>query len=237
VGVVEDLAARVTGVAALAEPVRRELYLYVVGQPDPVSRDQAAVGVRVERHVAKFHLDRLVHDGLLETESRRLTGRQGPGAGRPAKLYRRSSREVSVTLPARRYDLAGELLARAIDDSVRDGVPVLAALRCAAADAGAELAASVSAAGGEQEGDPSASSDPLDRACRALASRGYEPRLVSGTITLANCPFHALARAHTELVCGMNLSLVGALAAGLDDRLEARLDPAPDRCCVVVSER
>ena len=38
----------------------------------------------------------------------RLTGRSGPGAGRTAKLYRRSDTEIGVSLPERRYDLAAE---------------------------------------------------------------------------------------------------------------------------------
>jgi len=63
----DDFARRVAGVAALAEEVRRDLYLYVVAEPEPVSRDQAAAGVGVPRHTAKFHLDRLVEEGLLET--------------------------------------------------------------------------------------------------------------------------------------------------------------------------
>jgi predicted ArsR family transcriptional regulator len=77
-------------IGALAEPVRGQLYEYVVAQPGAVSRERAADGVDVPLHTAKFHLDRLVEEGLLETEFRRLTGRTGPGAGRPAKLYRRT---------------------------------------------------------------------------------------------------------------------------------------------------
>ena len=130
----DDFAERVAGVAALADPIRRELYLFVAAQPEPVSRDQAAEGVGVPRHTAKFHLDKLVEQGLLDTEFRRLSGRRGPGAGRPTKLYRRSGRELSVTLPERRYDLAGQLLASAIDDSTRTGTPVLDALHTAAAE-------------------------------------------------------------------------------------------------------
>jgi len=38
----------------------------------------------------------------------------GPGAGRPAKLYRCSDRQLDFTLPLRRYALAGHLLALAI---------------------------------------------------------------------------------------------------------------------------
>ncbi|WP_211373958.1 metalloregulator ArsR/SmtB family transcription factor [Cellulomonas fimi] len=280
----DDFVSAVAGVAALAEPVRRELYLFVVSQPEPVSRDQAAAGTGVERHTAKFHLDRLVRDGLLETESRRLTGRQGPGAGRPAKLYRRAAREMSVSLPDRRYELAGRLLARAVDDSRREGTDVLTALDRAAADAGAWLAgAARTSRGGATAAEPEATpsgavptrepatsgtvpadevtssgtsprdeatrsgamptdevapaTSPLDRACRVLADNGYEPRRDADTVTLANCPFHALAREHTELVCGMNLSLLGGLASSLDPGLEARLEPAPGRCCVVLTQR
>src|SRR6476619_3875914 len=121
----------VESIGALAEPVRRALYEWVVGQAAPVSRDQAAVGAGVPRHTAKFHLDKLVADGLLETEFRRLTGRRGPGAGRPAKLYRRSARQVSLTLPPRQYELAAQIMAAALD---RGGGP--SALAEAAAEAG-----------------------------------------------------------------------------------------------------
>src|SRR5262245_36574888 len=105
---------QVEGISALAEPVRRSLYLYVVGQPEPVSRDEAAAGADVARHTAKFHLDKLVEEGLLDVEYRRLSGRRGPGAGRPSKLYRRSTREFTVSIPERRYRLAGDILAAAL---------------------------------------------------------------------------------------------------------------------------
>ncbi len=90
----DDFDAQVAGIAALGEPVRRALYRYVIAQPGPVSRDQAAAGTGVPRHVAKFHLDKLAADGLLEVEFRRPPGRRGPGAGRPTKWYRRSLREL-----------------------------------------------------------------------------------------------------------------------------------------------
>src|SRR3978361_2223148 len=113
----DDFAAQVAGVSALADPVRRSLYQFVVRRPEPVSRDQAAAGLALPRHTAKFHLDRLVEEGLLATEFRRLSGRRGPGAGRPAKLYRRSDRQVAVSLPERHYDVAGRVLARAVEDA------------------------------------------------------------------------------------------------------------------------
>ena len=135
----EDFADRVAGLAALADPIRRELYLFVAAQPEPVSRDRAAEGVAVPRHTAKFHLDKLVEQGLLDTEFQRLSGRRGPGAGTTHQAVPAVRRELSVTLPARRYDLAGQLLASAIDDSTRTGTPVLDTLHTAAAECGRAL--------------------------------------------------------------------------------------------------
>jgi predicted ArsR family transcriptional regulator len=231
----DDFAAQVSGVGALAEPARRALYLYVVAQPEPVSRDQAAAGAGLPRHSAKFHLDKLVADGLLDTEYRRMSGRRGPGAGRPTKLYRRSNRQVAVTLPPRHYDLAGQILAAAIDDAARDGVPVLQAVQRAAADAGHRLGA---AQRPREDGSAAASGDAaaLDDIAAVLDAHGYEPRVQGDRVVLGNCPFHALARAHTALVCGMNLYLITALLDELGRRdVQAGLDPAPQRCCVTLT--
>ena len=229
----DDFAASVSGVSALAEPLRRRLYLYVVAQPDAVGRDQAAAGVDVARHTAKFHLDRLVEEGLLDAEFRRLSGREGPGAGRPAKLYRRSARQVAVSLPERRYDLAGDVLARAIEEAGRAGTPVLDEVRRVAAETGRELAD-----GGHDKESVSAETSDVDRLTAVLASYGFEPRVDGGRVTLANCPFHALAREHTGLVCGMNLELVSGVIDGLGcTGLVAELDPDPDRCCVTTRPR
>jgi predicted ArsR family transcriptional regulator len=230
----DDFAAQVSGVGALAEPARRALYLYVVAQPEPVSRDQAAAGAGLPRHTAKFHLDKLVADGLLDTEYRRLSGRRGPGAGRPTKLYRRSGRQVAVTLPPRHYDLAGQILARAVEDAARDGVPVLQAVQRAAVDAGHRL-------GAEQRGRAEGSAvlddaAALDDVAAVLNAHGYEPRVQGDRVVLANCPFHALAREHTALVCGMNLQLITALLDELGRRnVLAGLDPGPQRCCVTLT--
>lgn len=236
----DELADQVAGVGALVEPARRALYLYVASQPDVVSREQAATAVGLPVHSAKFHLDRLVDEGLLEVEFRRLSGRTGPGAGRPSKLYRRSSRQLSVSLPERRYDLAGDVLASAIDQSIRDAVPIAEAVREAAAAEGRRIAAafveeadgtvsrSQDAAGREDEG--------LERTAEVLARHGYEPRTSEREVCLANCPFDRLATEHTELVCGMNLALIDGVIDGLGvHAVSAELAPQPGFCCVKVS--
>ncbi|HWH01242.1 MAG TPA: transcriptional regulator [Pilimelia sp.] len=229
----DGLDADLASVAALGEPVRRELYRYVVAQDGPVGREQAAGSVGVAHHVAKFHLDRLVADGLLEVEYSRPPGRGGPGAGRPAKRYRRAARDIAVSLPERRYDLAGRVLAEAVTVAARDGVPVTAALRRAARDAGRRLAAD--AAADPAAGPGAGGADPVAAVGAILAGGGYEPRADAAGIVLANCPFHSLAQAYTDLVCGMNLHLIGGLLDALGTGgLCARLDPGPGRCCVTV---
>jgi predicted ArsR family transcriptional regulator len=227
----DEFATQVIGVAALAEPVRRHLYLYVAAQPVPVSRDDAAAQLGLPRHTVKFHLDRLVEHGLLDVEFRRLSGRQGPGAGRPTKLYRRSDRETSVELPERQYEVAGELMAQAIEEASREGGPVMTALARAAAERGTRLAQRARAqAGGSPTRD-----DLLEAALEVMAGAGYEPRRTDDAVELVNCPFHRLAAEHTDLVCGMNLSLIESLVSELEDSgLTACLEPAADRCCVVL---
>jgi predicted ArsR family transcriptional regulator len=226
---------QVAGVSALADPVRRSLFRYVCGRPASVSRDEAARAVGIQRPLAAHHLDRLVAAGLLDVEYRRLTGRDGPGAGRPAKLYRRSARELAVTIPPRRYDLAGRLLAEAVTEAAAGNAPVEATLADVARRTGRTFADEVATAAGTR---PSRAS--LRRAVVAvLTSQGYEPHTDDREqgIVLTNCPFHALATDFRNLVCGMNLRVVEELVDGVGSRvgLEARLDPAPGRCCVTLA--
>lgn len=230
----DDFARRVAGIGALREPVRRELYRYVAAQPEPVSREQAAHAVDVPLHTVKFHLDRLVEDGLLEVEFRRLSGRSGPGAGRPAKLYRRVAGEIAVSLPERRYDLAGQILAAGVERAARDGVPVETAVADAAAEAGRRAGETAAGTGPGATGEePGGRGPALERLAATLVPYGYEPRRREDELVLANCPFDALVREHTDLVCGMNASFLGGVVTGLGCAgLEACLDPEPGLCCV-----
>ncbi len=212
----------IESVGILTDPVRRSLYSYVVAQPEPIGREKAATATGISRSLAAFHLDRLVDAELLTTTFRRLSGRSGPGAGRPAKLYARAPREHAVTLPPRRYDLAAELLASAVEKSK----PARVALASAARKHGLELAR-----GAQRPADD----DELLAVTEVLVPLGYEPRVENGSVVLANCPFHALVESHNALVCGANLALLSGVVEGLGATgLEAVLEPAQGRCCVVV---
>ncbi|MEU9497621.1 helix-turn-helix domain-containing protein [Streptomyces sp. NPDC048196] len=226
----EDIDA----IAALQDPVRRRLYEYVVAQGREVGRNEAAEAAGVARTLAAHHLDRLTEAGLLESGSRRLTGRSGPGAGRPAKVYTRARAERAVSLPARDYRTAAELLAEAAEQ--------------AGLDAG--LCAAARRRGEALRGSAAPCSD-LEEAMAMLAARGYEPHLESvagipdaegakeatgeaaAVVRMRNCPFHAVAERFPPLVCGMNLALLEGLL-GADGPVRARMDARPGECCVVV---
>lgn len=216
------LQAQAAGIGSLAEPVRRALYEYVVAQVGPVGREEAATAIGVPGHKVNFHLDRLVDEGLLQVEFRRLTGRTGPGAGRPAKLYRRSDREWTVSLPPRRYDLVGHILAAGVERARRDGTAVDDALDEAARTEGTGI------------GDEARALPNPPSLADVLANQGYEPRVEDGATVLANCPFDSLAQEHTALVCGLNRTFVQGVADGLGCQVTARLEPSQGRCCVTV---
>ena len=193
-------------VGALREPVRRAVYEFVAGRGEPVSRNDVADATGLGRTLAAFHLDKLTEAGLLEASFAPRVG--GPGAGRPAKLYRRADVEHAVSLPPRDYGLMADVLATAV------------------AEAGAEPAAYAAA---RARGAALAGGAVTLR----LGELGYEPYDDGGTVRLRNCPFHVLAGSHPGLICGLNHALLEGLAAGYD----VRLDPGPTGCCVALSSK
>jgi predicted ArsR family transcriptional regulator len=204
-------------VTALGDSTRRAVYEHVIAEDAPVARDEVAGALGIGRTLAAYHLDRLAEAGLLEVSQRRRSGRTGPGAGRPAKLYGRAGDEVTVSLPPRDYGLAARLLADAAAADAEGGTR--RALRDAAERLGHELAGESPCAAVEDQ----------------LAARGYEPRRdPDDTLRLRNCPFHAVAQRHPDVVCDMNLALLRGLVG---TNADATLEPGPGRCCVALRER
>jgi predicted ArsR family transcriptional regulator len=223
-----DLEWQIAAVSALNEPVRRNLYRYVAAQHGAVGRDEAGQAVGISRELAAFHLDKLVELELLVVEFRRLSDRSGPGAGRPAKLYRLSDRQLDITLPERRYQLAAHLLAQ----GMQGGADPATGLVDAARRFGEELGTGARRHLGRRPSDERL----LEQAAAVLQTYGFEPVLNGREIRLRNCPFDALAADYRDLICGMNLALLEGLVAGLrTDAVEARLAPEPGCCCVVLT--
>jgi predicted ArsR family transcriptional regulator len=204
-------------VASISDPIRRSLYTVVARSPSPIGRDEAAAALGIPRGTAAFHLERLVESGVLETEFQRRSGRTGPGAGRPAKLYRAATAEVSASVPERHYDLAAELLSSAVEEADRTGAPIGETLRRVSTELGRAL--------GAAEGNLNA----------VLESTGYEPvDDDAGGLLLRNCPFHRLAQSHTQTICGANVAMLQGAADGAGE-CDRRVDFEPRTdgyCCV-----
>ena len=231
-----------TAIGLLMEPVRRALYDHVIARGREVSRNEAAEAAGVHRNLAAFHLDKLVEAGLLEATFRRLGERRGPGAGRPAKLYRGVPGEVAVSVPARDYQAVAHLLAEAVDRTGADlalyegawrmgeaaGRDVVAVTEATGADAGPDAGPDAGADAGPDAGPVGVE--------EVLAARGYAPYRDGDALRLRNCPFGTVMRDYPSLICGMNLALIEGMLRGLGAAGEvACLDPAPGRCCVVVT--
>jgi predicted ArsR family transcriptional regulator len=222
-------------VALLAEPVRQRLYRYVRDRREPVGREEAAQDAGISIKLAAFHLDRMVDAGLLEVDYRRLTGRVGPGAGRPAKVYSVAQRAFEIALPQTRYALAASMMATALSGDTSDG--------------GAETLEQVAGEVGEMLGTEARTlarsrHGRREVALRQLEHLGFEPESREpGEVVLRNCIFGELSESHRQLVCGMNAALVRGLLSGADlrsMRVEGR--PAEERvaessCCVRIVGR
>ncbi|MQA96609.1 MAG: transcriptional regulator [Streptosporangiales bacterium] len=219
-------------VGVLGEPVRLRLYRYVAARGVPVGRAEAAEAAGIQRTLAAFHLDRLAEAGLLDVVYRRTSGRAGPGAGRPAKLYLRSPEEHSLSLPPRAYDAAAEVFAEAIEAAGAE--PELhAAARAHGEREGRAARHRLTSAAATQDAEGAAA-----MLCAALAERGYEPYTdqETGTLRLRNCPFHRIARDFPPLTCGMNHELLAGFVAGAGARgVSVRMDPRPGECCVAIA--
>ncbi|MBB5632739.1 putative ArsR family transcriptional regulator [Cryobacterium mesophilum] len=211
---------QISAVAAISDPQRRALLEFVSRNGDAVTRDEAATATGMPRSTAAFHLDRLVSEGVLEADFKRLSGKTGPGSGRPSKLYRRAGGEINVSIPARRYELAGDMLAAAVEESDRTGAPVRTVL------------ATISSATGREIGAAAGSLDA------ALESCGYEPRDDGeGGLVLTNCPFHKLATNHTDVICSANVALLQGVADGAaeGERSVEFVQPSNGCCCVRIT--
>ncbi len=221
------------GVAALDHPITQAVYRLMV-ERGRLSRDDTANGLDIARSVAAFHLDKLVDVGLAEAHFERLSGRSGPGAGRPAKVYRRSDRDIELSLPERHYDVAGGLLAEALERAAKEGLPVERAVHDAAVETGRALG---EAARAEEIKVGTSQAKRRDTLLRVLERHGYEPHLRDREVVLRNCPFHMLAEQHRTLVCGMNLELLSGIIEGVGggDLVSARLAPEPGSCCVRIT--
>lgn len=222
------MAHDIAAVAALNDKTRAALYFHVSDSNRDVSRDDAAQALGLPRRIAAFHLDRLVDVGLLEVTFKRLSGKTGPGAGRPSKLYRCCAPRVEVGFPPRNYELLARILAMEVEE--RDSGSGRGHRERGAQAIGASIGRAARAEAGY-----GATPQLLHAALmEKLAEHGFEPFLHSDkTVRLRNCPYHEMARENSELICSLNLSLMLGVEDGLGDaQLRPVLEPLDGACCV-----
>jgi len=219
---------------AIGDPDLRATLLFVRGARGAVSIGDVAKAQGVHRNVARRRLERLTDAGLLAAGFERRTGRSGPGAGRPAKVYSPAPETEAIEFPGRRYpELVGLLV---------DALP-----RRRLSDLGARFGTELAeAAGVEPQSDRRAG---LEHLCDAVSALGFHARLErvdgeSAEIVTPTCPLRPLVAANAdaaELDHGLWRGLVAAALEGVeveDVRCDTRdcLEPCTS-CRVVVSLR
>jgi predicted ArsR family transcriptional regulator len=224
--------------ALLTSPVRRRILEVLEsaeqGDPDRLGREgltasQLAKQLSLHVTTVRFHLDQLVAAGLLETSFHKHIG-----AGRPRKVYARVAPPRPQVSSRDSLRLLTTLLTEAFAAQDADGAPL------SPEEAGRRWAEEHVPAG---DGQPAATAGQwiakLGRTIDVLSAWGYEPELAAdgagrdARIELTHCPFRELARANTEVVCGIHRGLIAGTMSRLGEpRTEVDLFPFADghRC-------
>lgn len=217
----------------------REALLYVRKSGEPVTADDAAVALGIHRGVARDRLEVLLRAGLLSTSFVRRSGRSGPGAGRPAKLYSAAPEPQAIEFPPRRFPA---LVARLIDE-----LPAKRKRQRALRRAGENFGRDLADAADLQPAEHLA--EGLERVCAAVRSLGFQAALDrlddnAAVISTPTCPLRPLVAerldaAHIDR--GMWAGLVergvrGARADNVECETSACLEGS-EACTVVIRVR
>jgi predicted ArsR family transcriptional regulator len=205
-----DFASAVSAItSAFGDPTRREIYLYVHENPEGVTAAEVAERFDLHPNVARHHLDKLVAGAYVEVALERPAGR---GAGRPSKVYRVATPEITLDLPLRHADVLIELLGRALAELGHERAEALA--EDVGVDYGRALAASMSPGSDTHRSFQAA----LHAVADALTAHGFaahaerhgdQLRIVS-----EHCPFGGAAIEH-PVICAVDRGMVRGMLAGL----------------------
>ena len=182
----------VDALEAVARPELRDVVLFARAQAHPVSADDVAARFRIHRTVARGRLERLAAAGLLTASFERRTGRSGPGAGRPAKVYAVPPETSAIEFPERHYDrLLGRLLGALPEEGRHEAL----------AEAGIAFGADLADATGLARTKSIRAA--AERACTALGELGFQATVAEATpdtVTIATptCPLRPLVVANPD---------------------------------------
>jgi predicted ArsR family transcriptional regulator len=194
--------------STLGDTTRRGIYVSIRESAEPVTVSQIAELFNIHPNVARHHLDRLVADDYLEPTLHRPEGQKPAGAGRPAKYYKATQKEVAVEFPGRRYELLSELLARVLervapDDAARAAEEV-------GREYGAQLAAEVGLP------DDLGYETAIQAVAQAMVGVGFQTAVsTDDKLVTRFCPFGSTAVSHPKVVCKIDEGIVSGLMGAI----------------------
>lgn len=213
--------------SALGDPTRRAIYITVRESTVPITTARIAELFKIHPNVARHHLDKLAADGWLIVSRHRPTGKRGPGAGRPAKAYEASGREVSIHFAPRRYELLVELLMRVLNRVAPDDLAQVAVE--VGTEFGRDLAVEIGVPG--EQGYAEA----IRAVSVAMTGLGFtmDPDIDAQQLLTSHCPFGEAATDHPDVVCSLDRGIVAGMfdtiAPGCQPHLIPHTDP-DDEC-------
>ncbi len=219
-----DLSQLGTVGGAVGDATRFAIYKLVVASPEPVSAAEAAEAFGLHRTVARSHLEKLAHAGLLVVDNRR-----NPRGGRPAKVYAPSGVRLDIQLPPRRYEALAGMLARLADASGASA----ASAQAVGYQCGSEIAADLP--NGHEALEHGVS---VESAMAYLATAGCSARVVARdgrkvVIEVGSCLYPEVARDHPGVVCELSSGLLcGLLGADPAAHRHTRSILSGDPTCV-----
>lgn len=193
--------------SSLGDPTRRAIYIAVRESPEPMTTSKVATLFDIHPNVARHHLDRLAGDGYLKVGHQQRSG--GPGAGRPAKAYEPTNKEVSVHFAPRRFEMLTEMLFKVLAEIAPPNV--------------SDVAEKVGRAYGEElAAEIGAPDDPgYDEAVQAVASAmtglgfSVDPDVDGQRLLTSHCPFGETATSHPDVICSLDRGIVAGLFGAL----------------------
>ena len=203
---IKTLDSRISDLTgSLGDPTRRAIYIAVRESGEPLTTASVARLFEIHPNVARHHLDRLATDGYLEVGH----GSTGIHAGRPAKTYEASSKEVTVHFAPRRFEMLTEMLFKVLEVVAPENV--------------SDIAESVGRSYGEQlAAEIGAPDDPgYDGAVQAVASAmtglgfSVDPDVPGQQLLTSHCPFGESATNHPEVICSLDRGIVAGMFGAL----------------------
>lgn len=214
--------------SSLGDPTRRGIYITIRESDRPLTASEIADLFDIHPNVARHHLDRLTGDGYLTVDTRRPSTENGPGAGRPAKCYSASNKQVELRFESRRSNLLFELLLRMIEE-ISDPFEASVAAADVGRAYGRELASELGESG--EEGYAEA----VTALARAMGSVGFnmntDPDSDQQLLT-TGCPFGELSTSHSGVICSLDQGIISGIVEVLEPDLRPEVIPHghPEAC-------